>query len=462
MGFELEQDVSESTLCLIRSGTSEQPSVTGQKMQLVDVDIPSSAYAKAEAFHSLYRSNDTERMELLNSIFKDLDRPKELIVMLFCKNYYPFFLNWVRSCERHGIDPRGRLIAFTLDSESAAKTEALGVKTCFLDPALYAPAGNSKVFGDLPFRSTMLYKNAIIHDALKLDASILFQDTDLVWFKDPLPYLKGNNEDCDIQIMFDGPNPRYKPVHGNSGFIYIRPNAASRALFETALRNSAVILLSGHQFPLVRIMDFFARNNLLKLNVLPEHLFLNGHLFNLKRGVLPGAGNWEEEGIVLHYSWTAHRNDKFRKLIKFGMSYLDPKDIPSDMSLDTDSDQDHKSTAAPKPTTNNSQDCTVTVYLADQDPLELICNQNSPIFRALLLALRDSELGNSHDVLIHLRLDQDDRTRDIFLRSSQISQIQVNPPLSEQTLLWLHRTPRSRFIRLLKAVKRRATSYIGK
>jgi len=437
-GFELGQRLSASALAL-------SPDVIDPKLDLTGSEIPEHSTEKAEAFHRLYRGRAEERMESLFSTYSELDGPENLIVMLSCGHYFPLFRNWLLSCDSNRIDPRGKLILFCLDRESAAGAGALGVKTCFLDPSSYTPAGKAEHFGDGSFRTTMLYKNAIIVDALQLGASVLFQDTDMIWLKDPFHYLDAAGDQSDVQIMYDGPNSRYKPIHGNSGFIRIRCRPGSQALFETALRNSASVLLKGHQFPLGRIMDRFTGHGLLQVEVLPEHLFLNGHLFNLKKGIMPRAGNWQRDGIVVHFSWTSSREDKFKKLSRFGLNYLDSGHAPA-----------HSASATPHANAVD-EETAVTVHLAGQEPVELVCeNQNAPTLHALLKALRDSETGGAaRNTLIHLQIREEDETRDLFLRSSQINRIDVQPPLSPVLLHSLFRGRPGGFRGLLRAAKRR-------
>jgi hypothetical protein len=60
----------------------------------------------------------------------------------------------------------------------------------------------------------------------------------------------------------------------------------------------------------------------LSVNVLPQTLFLNGHLFNLKTGLADIAREWRSEGIVVHYSWTADLLEKRKKIEAFGFNYM--------------------------------------------------------------------------------------------------------------------------------------------
>lgn len=292
--------------------------VGNQIADLKQVERDSAEVQRAESYHARFFANSDYRMSELEKSFQRLNRPDNLIVMICCKNHFEFLRIWLASCDRKGILVRDKTLVFTLDDEAEAHTKSLGLECYNFGASQYIQGGQSDNFGDHKFSGTMYYKNAAIHESLKLGANLLFQDVDLIWFKDPLPYLMKENLDHDIQIMFDGPNPWHFPYYANSGFFYIRNNDASKAVFETALFNTANIFeCGGHQSPLNRIFHHFSVHNVLSLRVLPEQLFLNGHLFNLERGVLHEAGGWEEDGVVMHYSWTGNRDEKIKKLTKF-------------------------------------------------------------------------------------------------------------------------------------------------
>ncbi len=426
--FELGQQVSEDTLTLL-SDTNETIPPTGFNLELVEGPIPEHRTYQAESFHKLFRAHTNERREALETIYDDLGRPKNLLIMMFCRNFLPFFENWLFSCEKYGISFHKNLIVFCLDGDAARRAAELGVKYYFFDPEHYAPAGKSESFGDEWFRNTILYKNAVISEALTLGASVLFQDTDLIWFKDPFMYLEESQEHYDIQIMYDGPNPNGKPIYGNTGFIYLQSNDITKALFETALRNSAAILKAGQQqFIFLKILNFFLSHKLIRLHVLPEHMFLNGHLFSLRNGVLGAARNWKEEGIVMHYSWTENRNEKLLKLTKFGLNF-------SGIKEDTTQACSLEKQEPPMSRQSNSSHYMVTLHLIDNDSIEVSCIEDSPILTSILNSYFRCVKKSKKNELLHLQLDGDHEGRDIYLRTTQISHIEISPPLSEIALI---------------------------
>ena len=275
----------------------------------------------AEAYHQLYSKHQSDRFDWLSHTLHELNDPKSVIVMLFCEAYFPFFKNWLASCDHHDIEVRSRVICFTLDQSAQAKALSQGIKAYCLDPELYGGAGHAGGFADRRFGRTMFYKNAIVRDLLEMGVDVLFQDVDLIWLRDPLEYFR-QIDDADMQFMFDGPNRIHQPIYANSGFFFARANDATRALLDTALGNTASVFRSGsHQKPLNRILGHFFLHNVIAIKILPENLFLNGHLFNLQKGQMPSATHWKESGYVVHYSWSINREEKWMKMRQFGFSF---------------------------------------------------------------------------------------------------------------------------------------------
>lgn len=290
--------------------------------KVVEDDIPDYISQRAALFLDTFLANQEPRRAEIVSTYEKLKSPPTIITMVCDGSFMPFVRNWLSSCERSGIDVANRTIAFALDHEAANGFAELGLPCVLLDPADYPPAGGSEAFGDYAFASAVFYKSAILTDLLELGARILFQDVDLIWFKDPIPTLDENAEHNDIQLMYDGPNFHYEPLHANTGFFYVKPTRVSKALFNAALHDaSSLFCLSNDQLQLNKLFEYFIKEDGLDLAILPEQTFLNGHLFPLDREVAIEAGDWKRDGLVFHYSWTANSKEKYAKLDKYGLNY---------------------------------------------------------------------------------------------------------------------------------------------
>jgi hypothetical protein len=85
------------------------------------------------------------------------------------------------------------------------------------------PTQAAGFYMDKSFGRMMWFKTTSVFLALHAGFDVLFQDVDLVWMKDPLPYLQGLN--ADISFMDDGARtPRYTPFFTNSGFYFMKYN----------------------------------------------------------------------------------------------------------------------------------------------------------------------------------------------------------------------------------------------
>ena len=295
------------------------PNVTriiANKINVADMVVEPKHIEKANKYHDTFNKHKDERHGILRKLYDELGKPKTVD-------------NWVRSCELAGINVRKKTITFSLDRESYDKTVAMGFKTVLISNDKYEEAGGSVEFGDDNFSATMFYKNAFIYDLLSIvpeNNYVLFQDSDLIWFRDPTEYLENNPE--DLQIMYDGENPLFKELYANTGFIFLRNNQITRSVMETALGNTAYILsVRGHQKIFNRILAHYAYHNVLSLKVLPELTFVNGHLLSNTTGKLSDKlkSNWKSEAYVMHYSWTGNINDKFKKLNNLGLNYIKDK-----------------------------------------------------------------------------------------------------------------------------------------
>jgi len=80
----------------------------------------------------------------------------------------------------------------------------------------------------------MFAKVVCVHLISLLGYDLLFQDVDVVWYKDPLPFFHNSTSpisDFDVLFQDDGAHSlRYAPFSANSGFYYARNNDRTRYL----------------------------------------------------------------------------------------------------------------------------------------------------------------------------------------------------------------------------------------
>ena len=269
--------------------------------------------------HRAFEHDRPARQSALSEILRSHNKNNAVLVMMVNRGFMDMFLNWVRSCDGNGIDPRPWALIFAMDSETGSRLAQLGFAV-HADENSYGeqPKQAARAFGDRNFARLMFAKTAIVQDVLLLGYDVLFQDADVIWKKDPTEYLlQPSREGFDAQFMYDGPNPFYEPLHANSGFFFLRNTGESRTFWSMVFGNYDKILHYRSQQKVVNIVLLSRFFRGLKLDILPEKDFANGHLFCEDKPLrLP------QDPYVVHCSWTKNINHKIAKYKNANLWYL--------------------------------------------------------------------------------------------------------------------------------------------
>jgi hypothetical protein len=288
-------------------------------MDLEEPDL--EVVKKAERLHRLAVGQQDERRAGMAAAYAALGSPDSVVLSICGEKYLPLLGTWLGSCDRRQIEVRGRTIVMALDEPTRRLCTNQGLQAALVDPESRFERREAEFFADEAFAQVMFHKNIVVCDALAIVPAVLFQDVDLIWLRDPMHDLETRAAVTDLRFMFDGDNSFHRPLNLNTGFFYAVANPATRAVFETIAGNSAFVLNCGsQQAPANRIIGHFVAHQAIRLQVLEESHYLNGHLFNLETGLHPTAGDWERDGVVVHYSWTGDREEKARKLELFGLA----------------------------------------------------------------------------------------------------------------------------------------------
>lgn len=270
----------------------------------------------AEQLQRAYAAEEDRRRYRLGKLLAGAARENLVLVMMSNRGYSDLFDNWVRSCDLNGLDVQSWSVLFAADEDAAANGARQGFRT-YLDTASYGtqPRDAMKVFGNSDFRKLMFQKTAIVHDVLCLGYDVLFQDVDMVWRKDPVPYLLDEAAvDFDARFMYDGRNALHAPLHANTGFFLLRNRPVVRTFWAKALAGYAEMARCGSQQAVVNAM---LAKDAMRVDILPESDFANGHLFSIdKPSRLPA------DPYVIHCSWTANHEHKLAKYRREGLWYL--------------------------------------------------------------------------------------------------------------------------------------------
>lgn len=102
---------------------------------------------------------------------------------------------------------------------------------------------------------------------------ILFQDVDIVWYKDPLTFFENRKDpmyNYDVYFQDDGNHALYYgPYSANTGFYYVRNSDKTRFFFNAMLLSGDLILSThSHQVALIAQLNEHASMYGLKVKIL--------------------------------------------------------------------------------------------------------------------------------------------------------------------------------------------------
>ena len=140
----------------------------------------------------------------------------------------------------------------------------------------------------------------VVRDIIRLGYTVLITDLDVVFFKDPLPYLSGSMSDMHVmlnRVLSDG-----RAVY-NSGFMYVRNTTKSQLLFNKIIQRLESGNPKDHDQKVLNIIlsDTTVKQSNLSLNVLPPELFSTGYYyFELMNRIMYDPKNVSTSCVVLH------------------------------------------------------------------------------------------------------------------------------------------------------------------
>jgi hypothetical protein len=123
--------------------------------------------------------------------------------------------------------------------------------------------------------------------AIRLGYDVLFQDADLVWFKDPWHVF--SDPAVDGYFMDDGSrSERFSPLYTNSGFYYLRSNPRVIHFMQTLLFSyDMIVQYASHQTIFIQTLQEHVSRNGLRVKLLPDVEFVGGKVVGAWTGVNP-------------------------------------------------------------------------------------------------------------------------------------------------------------------------------
>ena len=156
---------------------------------------------------------------------------------------------------------------------------------------------------------------------------VLFQDVDVVWWKNPLEVFhdkKSKLFDFDILFQDDGARTvRFAPYSGNTGFYYVRHNKRTQYLFTQLLYNGDLIKeTNSHQQALTALLNEHSSLTGLKVKTLDSENFPSGFHYHRAKPLMKKIVEKKHTPYLFHMCWTKNKDNKILFMEQMGMWYM--------------------------------------------------------------------------------------------------------------------------------------------
>lgn len=289
---------------------------------------------KHQEMFQTYLNTVDDVMKELRPVAEKVAVENTIIVMTCNMGQSELLMNFVCHAHARGLN-LGNVLFFPTDRETMELAEGMGLTT-FYDERNFGklPSGEAKRYGDRNFVAMMFAKVLVVHLVNILGYDLLFQDVDVVWYKNPLTFFHNkSNEYVDFDIYFqdDGAHSsRYAPLSANSGFYYARYNQRTRYLFASLLYAGDIIIESdSHQQVLIQLMNEHSSLFGLRVKVFSRDTdeFPGGFHYHRRKDLMKKIVMGEVEPYIFHMSWTHNKDNKLKFFQQMGEWHLEDKCI---------------------------------------------------------------------------------------------------------------------------------------
>ena len=292
---------------------------------------PTKAIAKTY-WSSLYNYlgilEDT--LQSLEPIAKRIAVNQTIVVQVVNFGQSELLLNFLCSAKRRGLDTSSILV-FATDQETFDLVNHMGGATVVYLKDVFGemPSRAANHYGDMSFRKMMLAKVYCIHLVMLLGYDVLFQDVDVIWYQNPIPYFHNSSaSDASFDVYFqdDGNHASfYAPYSANTGFYYARNNERTVHFFNSLLvSGDSILQMHSHQITLVALLQEHASLYGLKIKIFSRDgdLFPGGHAYHRRRNFMKEILTGQKQPYIFHMSWTESKVNKINFYQQLGEWYL--------------------------------------------------------------------------------------------------------------------------------------------
>lgn len=271
-----------------------------------------------------YLSSLDSTLARLKPVVKSIAVNNTVVALVCNHGQSELLMNFICNARTKGLDLTPVLV-FATDPETRDLAEGLGL-TVFYDEINYSgiPKEASGGFGDTTFGSIVLAKVYCVQIISMLGYDILFQDVDVIWYRNPLEFfhnMSSSIANYDIYFQDDGNrgNAAYLPYCPNAGFYYVRNSQKTRNLLNNYLMSGDFVISSRNdQHVLSQLLQEHASLFGLRVKTLHDTLFPTGYAYQMRKDYMKGLISGDQQPYVFHMSWTQNKTDKIRYYQQMG------------------------------------------------------------------------------------------------------------------------------------------------
>lgn len=214
-----------------------------------------------------------------------------------------FVSNWWDSLKKVGLQNQAEIYASDANALRILKKRRTPCEI-WQDPCLHE-TGTWSTFGSPEFRQTTLSKLSLVSHLLDQGKPILFVDSDVVFLKNPLPWLTSQN--FDTPLVFQSDNRMYKDSEKSlicTGFFLMAPDLKLKQVLDITRPD---VENFAHDQELLQSRIVGHRET--PFSLLPQSHFPNGSCLSL--------GRIPKEALIIHFNFLK-KNAKLIAMRRFG------------------------------------------------------------------------------------------------------------------------------------------------
>jgi len=290
-------------------------------------------------------------IESLTPVLKEVASHNDhntVIVMVCNFGQSELLLNFICNARAKGFgDILRNVFVFATDQETQDLAEHLGIASVYIESIFGSmPTNAARRYADSTFQKMMAAKVYCVQMVSMLGHDILFQDVDVIWYKNPLEWFHDANNPhyhFDMYFQDDGNHALfYAPYSANTGFYYVRNNPRTQFFFNALLMAGDLILsTSSHQIALIALLNEHTSLYGLRVKIWDRNKreFPGGFTFHNHKasGYMKELmatnnndhdhdthyANGSDKTYIFHMSWTSSKKDKVKFFQQMGEWYLE-------------------------------------------------------------------------------------------------------------------------------------------